>query len=62
MSGWRRPPAGAILARVMARHVIPLDMETAPDLVWDDEAGTVEGGTGTPPACARSSPGGRRST
>ena len=27
----------------MARHVIPLDEPDAPDLVWDDEAGTVEG-------------------
>lgn len=27
----------------MARHVIPLDMESAPEIVWDDEAGTVEG-------------------
>ena len=27
----------------MARHVIPLDMEDAPEMVWDDEAGTVEG-------------------
>ena len=27
----------------MARHTIPLDMQTAPELVWDDEAGTVEG-------------------
>lgn len=30
----------------MARHVIPLDMESAEELVWDDEAGTVEGGDG----------------
>ena len=27
----------------MARHVIPLDMRSAPEIVWDDEAGTVEG-------------------
>ena len=27
----------------MARHVIPLDMESAPEIVWDSEAGTVEG-------------------
>ena len=27
----------------MARHVIPLDMDGARELVWDDEAGTVEG-------------------
>ena len=27
----------------MARHVIPLDMDDAPEIVWDDEAGTVEG-------------------
>ena len=27
----------------MARHVIPLDMESAPEMIWDDEAGTVEG-------------------
>ena len=27
----------------MARHVIPLDMDSALELVWDDEAGTVEG-------------------
>ena len=28
---------------VMARHVIPLDMDSAPEMIWDDEAGTVEG-------------------
>ena len=27
----------------MARHVIPLDMDDASEIVWDDEAGTVEG-------------------
>ena len=27
----------------MARHVIPIEQWHAPDLVWDDEAGTVEG-------------------
>ena len=36
----RRP---ALCSPVTARHVILLDMETTPDLIWDDEAGTVEG-------------------
>ena len=27
----------------MARHVIPIEQWHAPTLVWDDEAGTVEG-------------------
>ena len=29
----------------MARHVIPLDMDSALEMIWDDEAGTVEGDT-----------------
>ena len=30
----------------MARHVIPLDTDSALEMIWDDEAGTVEGETG----------------
>ena len=29
----------------MARHVIPLDTDSALEMIWDDEAGTVEGDT-----------------
>ena len=32
---------------VMARHVIPLDTDSALEMIWDDEAGTVEGETGS---------------
>ena len=27
----------------MARHVIPIDLPGAPEIVWDNEKGTVEG-------------------
>ncbi len=27
----------------MARHVIPIDLGDTPEIIWDDEAGTVEG-------------------
>ena len=41
-AGPRRYPRPA-----MARHVIPLDTDSALEMIWDDEAGTVEGDTGS---------------